>query len=69
LQIPIGLCADRFNLRWLYAAHSSFGPLAQGLNRIRDVARHVNRVRMLLGIGESIYLVGGTKVVSLLPAF
>src|SRR2546425_2742693 len=31
LQIPIGLCADRFNLRWLYAGAFVIWSLAQGL--------------------------------------
>src|SRR5688572_29475700 len=30
LQIPIGLCADRFNLRWLYAGAFALWSLAQG---------------------------------------
>src|SRR5262245_62623565 len=30
LQIPIGLCADRFNLRWLYAGAFIIWSLAQG---------------------------------------
>src|SRR5881409_1641001 len=29
LQIPIGLCADRFNLRWLYAGAFALWSLAQ----------------------------------------
>ena len=31
MQIPIGWCADRFNLRWLYAGAFTLWSLAQGL--------------------------------------
>src|SRR5262249_34472410 len=31
MQIPLGLCADRFNLRWLYAGAFVVWSLAQGL--------------------------------------
>src|SRR5881628_440064 len=66
LQIPIGLCADRFNLRWLYAGAFALWSLAQGLTGFAGSVAMLVGCRMLLGIGESIYLVGGTKVVSLL---
>src|SRR2546425_3135274 len=66
LQIPIGLCADRFNLRWLYAGAFALWSLAQGLTGFAGSVVMLIGCRMLLGIGESIYLVGGTKVVSLL---
>ena len=65
LQIPIGLCADRFNLRWLYAGAFALWSLAQGLTGFAGSVAMLLGCRMLLGIGESIYLVGGTKVVSL----
>jgi len=66
LQIPIGLCADRFNLRWLYAGAFALWSLAQGLTGFAGSVAMLIGCRMLLGMGESIYLVGGTKVVSLL---
>src|SRR5436190_8741220 len=65
LQIPIGLCADRFNLRWLYAGSFALWSLAQGLTGFAGSVAMLIGCRMLLGIGEAIYLVGGTKVVSL----
>jgi ACS family D-galactonate transporter-like MFS transporter len=65
LQIPIGLCADRFNLRWLYAGAFVIWSLAQGLTGFASSIGMLIGCRMLLGIGESSYLVGGTKVVSL----
>ena len=66
LQIPIGLCADRFNLRWLYAGAFALWSFAQGLTGFAGSVGMLLACRLLLGIGESIYLVGGTKVVSLL---
>jgi MFS transporter, ACS family, D-galactonate transporter len=65
LQIPIGLCADRFNLRWLYAGAFALWSLAQGFTGFAGSVGVLIACRILLGIGESIYLVGGTKVVSL----
>jgi len=65
LQVPIGLCADRLNLRWLYAGAFALWSLAQGLTGFAGSLAMLIGCRMLLGVGESIYLVGGTKVVSL----
>ena len=65
LQIPIGLCADRFNLRWLYAGAFVVWSFAQGLTGYASSVAMLLFCRMLLGIGESIYLAGGTKIVSL----
>ena len=66
MQIPIGWCADRFNLRWLYAGAFSLWSLAQGLTGLAESLAVLIGFRILLGIGESIYLPGGTKIVSLL---
>jgi MFS transporter, ACS family, D-galactonate transporter len=66
MQIPIGWCADRFNLRWLYAGAFALWSLAQGLTGLAGSLAVLIGFRILLGIGESIYLPGGTKVVSLL---
>src|SRR2546426_11328736 len=65
MQIPIGWCADRFNLRWLYAGAFALWSLAQGLTGFVGSVTMLIGCRVLLGIGEAIYLVGGTKVVSL----
>jgi len=65
LQIPIGACVDRFNLRWLYAGAFVLWSIAQGLTGFASSIAVFIACRMLLGIGESIYLAGGTKVVSL----
>src|ERR1700720_3570516 len=68
MQIPIGWCADRFNLRWLYAAAFTIWSFAQGLTGLASSLSALMAFRILLGIGESIYLPGGTKIVSLLFA-
>jgi len=68
MQIPIGWSADRFNLRWLYAAAFTIWSFAQGLTGLASSLGALLAFRILLGIGESIYLPGGTKIVSLLFA-
>jgi MFS transporter, ACS family, D-galactonate transporter len=66
MQIPIGWCADRFNLRWLYAGAFAIWSFAQGLTGLATSLAMLLAFRILLGLGESIYLPGGTKIVSLL---
>jgi MFS family permease len=66
MQIPIGWCVDRFNLRWLYAGAFALWSLAQGLTGLAGSLAVLIGFRILLGVGESIYLPGGTKIVSLL---
>jgi MFS family permease len=66
MQIPVGWCADRFNLRWLYAGLFAVWSLACGLTGVAGSLLILILLRMLLGIGESIYLPGGTKIMSLL---
>jgi ACS family D-galactonate transporter-like MFS transporter len=68
MQLPIGWCADRLNLRWLYAAAFAAWSFAQGLTGFANSLALLLVFRILLGIGESIYLPGGTKIVSLLFA-
>jgi len=68
MQLPIGWAADRFNLRWLYAAAFVLWSFAQGLTGLAASLTALVAFRILLGIGESIYLPGGTKIVSLLFA-
>jgi MFS transporter, ACS family, D-galactonate transporter len=68
MQIPIGWSADRFNLRGLYAAAFTIWSFAQGLTGLATSLAMLLAFRILLGIGESIYLPGGTKIVSLLFA-
>ncbi len=68
MQVPIGWCADRFNLRWLYAGAFTLWSLAQGLTGLAQSLAILIGFRILLGIGESVYLPGGTKIVSVLFA-
>jgi MFS family permease len=66
MQIPMGLCADRFNLRWLYAGAFVWWSVAQGLTGFATTLGMLIVFRVLLGFGEAIYLPGGTKIVSIL---
>jgi MFS transporter, ACS family, D-galactonate transporter len=68
MQIPIGWGADRFNLRWLYAGAFAIWSFAQGLTGLASSLAALLVFRSVLGVGESIYLPGGTKIVSLLFA-
>jgi ACS family D-galactonate transporter-like MFS transporter len=66
MQVPIGWCADRFNLRWLYAGAFAVWSLAQGLTGLAGSLEVLIGFRILLGVGESIYLPGGVKIISVL---
>src|SRR5258706_13252978 len=65
MQIPMGLLADRVNLRWLYAGAFVLWSVAQGLSGFPSWLVMLIFLRALLGLGEAIYLPGGTRVVSL----
>jgi MFS family permease len=66
MQIPLGVLADRVNLRWLYAAAFALWSVAQGLIGLAGSLETLIAFRVLLGVGEAIYLPGGSKIVSLL---
>jgi MFS family permease len=66
MQIPMGVLADRVNLRWLYAASFTLWSVSQGLIGFASGLGTLIAFRVLLGIGEAIYLPGGSKIVSLL---
>ncbi|MGC2402773.1 MAG: MFS transporter [Acidobacteriaceae bacterium] len=66
MQIPVGWAADRVNLRWLYFAAFVLWSLGQGLTGFAASLGVLIMFRMLLGVGEAIYLPGGTKIVSML---
>jgi ACS family D-galactonate transporter-like MFS transporter len=66
MQIPVGWAADRVNLRWLYVGAFVLWSVGQGLTGFAASLTMLILFRMLLGLGESIYLPGGTKIVSLL---
>lgn len=66
MQAPIGWLADRVNLRWLYAGCFALWSVASGLTGLASSLTALLLLRALLGIGESIYLPGGMKIVSML---
>ena len=68
MQIPIGLFVDRFPIRWFYAGMFGLWSLACGLTGFVSSLGAFLGLRVLLGIGESIYYPGGVKTVSLLFA-
>lgn len=68
MQIPVGWASDRLNLRWLYAGLFLLWSLSQGLTGLATGLGMLLVFRIMLGVGESIYLPGGTKIVSLLFA-
>jgi MFS family permease len=66
MQIPIGWLSDRYNLRWLYGACFALWSLTCGLTGFAASLAVMFGLRVALGIGESIYLPGGMKMVSVL---
>src|SRR5205823_7076869 len=52
MQVPVGWCADRFNLRWLYAGAFVLWSVAQGLTGFATTLGMLILFRVLLGIGE-----------------
>ena len=66
MQLPIGWAADRVNLRWLYAGAFALWSLACGFTGFAASLGVLMFMRVLLGIGESVYLPGGMKIVSIL---
>jgi ACS family glucarate transporter-like MFS transporter len=68
MQVPAGWWADRINLRGLYAGMFVLWSLACGLTGLAGGVTTLILFRLLLGIGESIYLPGSSKIVSILYA-
>ena len=68
MQVPIGWAVDRFNLRRLYTAMFLLWSLSQGLTGLAAGLGMLIIFRLFLGIGESIYFPGGSKIVSILFA-
>jgi MFS transporter, ACS family, D-galactonate transporter len=66
MQVPAGLCVDRFPIRWFYAGMFALWSLACGFTAFVGSLATFLALRVLLGIGESIYFPGGTKMVYLL---
>jgi len=68
LQVPVGLCLDRFPIRWFYAGMFALWSLACGFTGFAGSLAVFVGLRIVLGIGESIYFPGGVKTVSLMFA-
>ena len=66
MQVPIGWLSDRYNLRWLYPACFALWSITSGLTGFAGSLGVLLVLRVLLGIGESVYLPGGMKLVSIL---
>lgn len=66
MQIPIGWLSDRVNLRWLYAACFALWSVTCGLSAFATSLGALLVLRIFLGIGESIYVPGSMKIVSVL---
>jgi len=66
MQIPIGWLSDRFNLRWLYAGCFALWSVTCGLTGFASSLFGLILLRVLLGIGESVYLPGGMRIIRLL---
>jgi ACS family D-galactonate transporter-like MFS transporter len=65
MQIPIGRIVDRYSIKRVYAVMFAFWSLAAAATGLVNGLATLLVCRVLLGIGESIYLPGGMKVVSL----
>jgi len=65
MQVPMGWAADRYNLRWFYAGAFAIWSLSCGFTGFARTLGVLLFMRALLGIGESIYVPGGVKIVSL----
>lgn len=65
MQLPMGWYSDRYNLRWLYGGAFALWSLACGLTGLASTLGILIALRVLMGVGESVYLPGGMKIVSL----
>jgi MFS family permease len=66
LQVPVGLLVDRWNLRWLYAGAFALWSVACGLTGAVGGLAALILVRIILGVGESVYLPSSVKLISTL---
>ncbi|HEX9365239.1 MAG TPA: MFS transporter [Vicinamibacterales bacterium] len=65
MQIPMGRLVDRYSIKRVYAACFGLWSLAAAATGFARGLWSLVACRVLLGIGESVYLPGGMKVVSL----
>jgi len=66
LQVPVGLLADRWSLRWLYAGAFALWSAACGLTGAVGGLAALILVRIVLGAGESVYLPSSVKLITTL---
>jgi MFS transporter, ACS family, D-galactonate transporter len=66
MQVPVGICVDRFPIRWVYAGMFALWSLACGFTGFVGSLTTFVVLRVLLGVGEAVYFPGGTKLVYLL---
>jgi MFS family permease len=65
MQVPVGWLADRVSLRWLYAASFALWSLACGFTGLAGSLAVLILLRIILGIGEAIYLPGSIKFITI----
>jgi ACS family D-galactonate transporter-like MFS transporter len=65
MQIPMGRLVDRYSIKVVYAVCFALWSLAAAATGFAGGLWTLVACRVLLGIGESVYLPGGMKVVSL----
>jgi MFS family permease len=68
MQMPVGWCVDRLNLRWFYPCLFAAWSLACGLTGLAGSLGMMVFLRVMLGVGESIFLPAATKIVGKLYA-
>jgi MFS family permease len=66
MQLPVGWVVDRYNLRMLYAGAFLLWSVSCGLTGLATTIGVLMLMRVVMGVGESIYMPGGMKIISLL---
>jgi MFS family permease len=66
MQLPVGWAVDRYNIRWLYTGAFAIWSLSCGFTGLAATLGILIVMRVVMGIGESIYLPGSMKLISVL---
>src|SRR5512140_2759588 len=66
MQLPMGWLSDRVNMRWFYAGAFALWSLSCGFTGFAATLGALLALRVLLGVGEAVYLPGGIRIVSLI---
>jgi len=66
MQLPIGWLADRYNMLWLYTGAFALWSLSCGFTGLATTLSVLILMRIIMGIGESVYLPGSMKIISIL---